>query len=130
MKAVLFDGVCNLCNASVTWIIDRDGKNQFKFASLQSEFGRKTIEKFKLEDDFMDTVLLIEDDKVFVRSDAALRILKLLGGIYSLGVLFFIVPRFVRDFVYNIIAANRYKWFGKSDTCRLPTPELKEKFLE
>ena len=127
---VLFDGVCNLCNSSVNWIIDHDKKNQFQFASLQSAYGSKKVIEIGLADDYMDTVVLIKDDKVFTHSDAILHIAKHLGGIYSLAVVFFIVPKFVRNFFYKIVANNRYKWFGKRDTCRMPTPELKSKFIE
>ena len=130
MLVVLFDGVCNLCNGSVNWIIDHDKKNQFQFASLQSAYGSKKVIEIGLSDDYMDTVVLIEDDKVFTHSDAILQIAKHLGGIYSLAVVFFIVPKFVRNFFYKIIAGNRYKWFGKRDACRMPTPELKSKFIE
>ena len=130
MLVVLFDGVCNLCNGSVNWIIDHDKKNQFQFASLQSAYGSKKVIEIGLSDDYMDTVVLIEDDKVFTHSDAILQIAKHLGGIYSLAVVFFIVPKFVCNFFYKIIAGNRYKWFGKRDTCRMPTPELKSKFIE
>ena len=130
MLVVLFDGVCNLCNGSVNWIIDHDKKNQFQFASLQSAYGSKKVIEIGLSNDYMDTVVLIEDDKVFTHSDAILQIAKHLGGIYSLAVVFFIVPKFVRNFFYKIIAGNRYKWFGKRDACRMPTPELKSKFIE
>jgi predicted DCC family thiol-disulfide oxidoreductase YuxK len=126
---ILFDGVCNLCNASVNWIIDRDKKNLFKFASLQSEYGQALINKMNLKSDYMDTVVLQEGEKVYLRSAAALRILKHIGGIYSLAYAFIIVPAFIRDFFYNMVAKNRYKWFGKQDACRIPTPELKAKFL-
>lgn len=126
---ILFDGVCNLCNASVNWIIDRDKNNQFKFASLQSEYGQSVIKKFNITGDYMDTVVLQEEEKIYLRSAAALRILKHLGGIYSIAYIFIILPEFVRDFVYNVIAKNRYRWFGKQDACRIPSPDLKAKFL-
>lgn len=130
MKVILFDGVCNLCNSSVNWVIDHDHRNQFQFAALQSAYGKTVVEKFSLHDDFMDTVLLVEDNKVWQRSDAALQILKTLGGIYSLAVLFYVVPSFIRNMVYNFVARNRYKWFGKQDECRVPTADLKTKFLD
>ncbi len=126
---ILFDGVCNLCNASVNWIIDRDKKNQFKFASLQSEYGQSVIKEFNIAGDYMDTVVLQEEEMIYLRSAAALRILKHLGGIYSIAYIFIILPEFIRDFVYNIIAKNRYRWFGKQDACRIPSPDLKAKFL-
>lgn len=130
MKVILFDGVCNLCNSSVNWVIDRDHSNQFKFSALQSAYGKRVVEKFQLQGDFMDTVLLVDSDKVWQRSDAALQILKSLGGVYSVAAIFFLVPAFIRNMVYNYVARNRYRWFGKQDVCRVPTPELKAKFLE
>ncbi len=129
MSVVLFDGVCNLCNGSVNWLIDHDKKNQFQFASLQSDYGKKVVAQFNLKGDYLDTVLLLEDGKVYMRSEAVLRIGKKLGGGYSLLYGFVIIPAFVRDFFYNIVARNRYRWFGKQDACRMPTPELKANFL-
>lgn len=126
---ILFDGVCNLCNSSVNWVIDRDSKNLFQFASLQSDYGISVVKKFSITGNYMDTVVLLEEDKIFMRSDAVLRILKHLGGVYSLAYVFILVPRFIRDFVYKVIAKNRYRWFGKQDACRIPSPDLKAKFL-
>ena len=130
MKVILFDGVCNLCNSSVNWIIDHDKQNQFKFASLQSVYGQNTVKQLGLQDNYMNTVVFEDNGKAYLRSDAALQILKQLGGVYSLAVVFYIVPSFIRDFFYKIVANNRYKWFGKKEICRIPTPELKSKFLE
>ena len=129
MKTILFDGVCNLCNGSVNWIIDRDKKNEFTFSALQSDFAKKRLKEVG-HADYMDSIVLDDEGKIFTESDAVLRILKHLGGIYSLSVVFLIVPTFIRNFVYKTIANNRYKWFGKQETCRVPTPELKAKFLE
>ncbi len=130
MKVILFDGVCNLCNSSVNWIIDHDKQNQFKFASLQSAYGQNKVKELGLQDNYMNTVVFEDNGKAYLRSDAALQILKQLGGVYSLSVVFYIVPSFVRDWFYKIVANNRYKWFGKKESCRIPTPELKSKFLE
>ncbi|MCW5909392.1 MAG: thiol-disulfide oxidoreductase DCC family protein [Chitinophagales bacterium] len=130
MYVVLFDGVCNLCNASINWIIDHDKKQVFRFASLQSDYGKATVERFKVSGNYMDTVLLQEGDKLYMRSEAVLRIAKHIGGVYSLLYVFIIIPAFIRDFFYNLIAKNRYRWFGKQDNCRIPTPELKARFLE
>lgn len=130
MYVVLFDGVCNLCNASVNWIIDHDKKQVFRFASLQSDYGKKIVERFQVTNNYMDTVLLLESDKLYMRSEAVLRILKNIGGIYALLYLFIIIPAFIRNFFYNLIAKNRYRWFGKRANCRIPTPELKTRFLE
>jgi predicted DCC family thiol-disulfide oxidoreductase YuxK len=130
MKVILFDGVCNLCNSSVNWVIDHDKKNQFKFAALQSAYGQKKVADLGLSDNYMGTVVLEDDGKGFMRSDAVLEIARHIGGIYSAAVIFYIVPRFIRDFIYKIVADNRYRWFGKTESCRIPTPELKSKFLD
>ena len=130
MKVILFDGVCNLCNSSVNWIIDHDKQNQFKFASLQSAYGQSKVKELGLGDNYMNTVVFEDDGRAYLRSDAALQIVKQLGGVYSLAAIFYIVPKFIRDFFYKIVANNRYKWFGKKESCRVPTSELKSKFLE
>lgn len=129
MYVVLFDGVCNLCNGSVNWLIDRDAKGQFQFAALQSEYGQSVVKQFNVTGDYMNTVLLLEGDKLYSRSDAILRIFKHLGGVYALMYAFIIIPSFIRNFFYNLVASNRYRWFGKQDACRVPTPELKARFL-
>lgn len=125
---VLFDGVCNLCNSSVQFIIERDVENRFKFSSLQSEFGQNFLRKNQLNTDNFDSILLVEGDQYYSKSTAALKIGQELKGLKWLKV-FWIVPKFLRDFVYSIISINRYKWFGKQDNCWIPTPELQEKFL-
>ncbi len=130
MKVILFDGVCNLCSGSVNWIIDHDKKNLFKFSALQSNYGKGIVAKYNMEGNYMDTAILLDEDDIFLGSDAVLRILKHLGGIYSLAYLFIIVPAFIRNFVYQVVSENRYRWFGKMDTCRIPTPQLKANFLE
>ncbi|TAH27077.1 MAG: thiol-disulfide oxidoreductase DCC family protein [Cytophagales bacterium] len=128
---LLFDGVCNLCNGVVQFIIRRDKKNLFLFASLQSETGQKMLRNFGLEQIDFKTFILIENDKCYyTKSSAALMVFKRLGGLYSLLYLLIIIPKFIRDFVYDIISKNRYKWFGKTDTCMIPEPSLKNKFLE
>ena len=128
-KIILFDGVCNLCNSSVNFIIDHDKENVFKFASLQSEAGQELLNKFNLNTKDFDSIIYVENDKYFEQSTAVLRIVKSFPGLWKLLFVFIIVPPFIRNFLYNIIANNRYKWFGKKDLCRVPTPELKEKFL-
>jgi len=130
MIVLLFDGVCNLCNSSVNWLIDHDTKNKFHYASLQSQFGKDTAAKFQLHGNYMDTLVLLENDKIYLRSEAVLRIFKHLGGAYYLLYLFIIIPAFIRDFFYRIVANNRYSWFGKQDACRIPTAELRKKFLD
>lgn len=126
---ILFDGVCNLCNGAVQFVIKRDKKNHFRFGSLQSEAGKKILHENNLPLDASDSFLLVEDGKVFDRSTAALRVLKHLKNGWPLLYGFMIVPKFLRDAVYNFIARNRYRWFGKTDECMLPTPELTAKFL-
>ena len=128
-KIILFDGVCNLCNSTVQKVIENDVKNQFKFASLQSEFGQNFLEKNHLGKDEFKSIILIDGDEFYTKSDAALRIGKELKGIYKLSGLLFIVPKFIRNSVYDFVAKNRYKWFGKQESCWLPTPELQEKFI-
>ncbi len=127
---VLFDGVCNLCNVAVRFIIKRDKKNLFKFTSLQSAFGQSVLQKFHLSDEPLNSFILFENGKVYKRSTAALMVAKQLSGGWPLLYAFMIVPRFIRDAVYNTIANNRYKWFGKKDECWIPTPALQSKFIE
>ena len=126
---ILFDGVCNLCNTAVQFVIERDPTAIFRFAALQSDFGQEILAKNALITEGGDTMILVEKGQVYDRSTAALRIAKRLsGGIKFLSV-FLIVPKPIRDFVYKIIARNRYRWFGKQETCWLPTKELKARFL-
>lgn len=126
---ILFDGVCNLCNAAVQFIIKRDDKNQFLFASLQSETGRLLLKQFKLDKIEMNSIILIQNGQVYKRSTAALLVAKKLKRPWFFLYGFIIVPQFIRDGVYNIIAKNRYRWFGRKDACMIPKPELKAKFL-
>ena len=127
---VLFDGVCNLCSGSVQFILKRDVKGVFKFASLQSSFGQQQLDNFKIDKNILHSIILLRGDQFFQRSDAALEIAKQLGGAWSVLYIFKILPRFFRDSIYNLIARNRYRLFGKKDECWIPTPELKERFLE
>ncbi|MBX7173098.1 MAG: thiol-disulfide oxidoreductase DCC family protein [Pyrinomonadaceae bacterium] len=124
---ILFDGVCNFCNGSVNFIIEHDKKGYFKFAPLQSETGQKYIEKFGLNE--VDSIILVEDEQAFTHSTAALRIAKHLDGIWSLGYVFVIIPRPIRNLFYKLFAANRYRLFGKKEACMLPTPEIRQRFL-
>lgn len=126
---VLFDGVCNLCNGAVQFIIRHDKKNIFMFASLQSEVGRKILEQYNFSLDEFNSFILIENNKAYTRSTGALRVAKKLNGLWPLLYGFIIIPKFIRDSIYNWVAGNRYKWFGKKDACMIPTPELKTKFL-
>jgi predicted DCC family thiol-disulfide oxidoreductase YuxK len=127
---VLFDGVCNLCSGSVQFIIKRDVKRIFKFASLQSSFGQQQLDKFELNKNLLHSIILLRGEQVFQRSDAALEIAKQLSGGWPVFYIFKILPRFLRDGIYNLISRNRYRLFGKKDACWIPTPELKERFLE
>lgn len=127
---VLFDGECNLCNSSVQFIIKRDTKKQFRFASLQGKKGQQVLQQFHLPADSFNSFLLLEGDTLYTKSTGALRMLRALGGGWQLLYALIIVPKFIRDGVYNWISRNRYKWFGKRDECMIPTPELRERFLE
>lgn len=126
---ILFDGVCNLCNGSVLFIIKRDPRAQFRFASLQSEFGQEQLRRFMLPTTEMNSVLLLADGKLYQKSSAAIKIAGRLTGGWPLLTIFKIFPTPVRDAVYDWIARNRYRWFGKREACMIPTPELKSRFI-
>lgn len=126
---ILFDGVCNFCNASINFIIDRDSKGIFKFAALQSEVGQELLKKNGLKTSDFDSIVAIEGDKVYQKSDAALEIARRMDGIWKIFYVFKIIPAFLRDPVYDLVARNRYRIFGRTDACRIPTPELKARFL-
>jgi predicted DCC family thiol-disulfide oxidoreductase YuxK len=128
-SVILFDGVCNLCNSSVNFIIDRDKRRIFRYATQQSESGQAYLKSYDLQTDTGESIILIEQGTVYIRSSAALRIAKKMDGAWPLMYIFMAVPRFIRDPAYNIIAKNRYKWFGRTEECRVPTPELQELFL-
>jgi predicted DCC family thiol-disulfide oxidoreductase YuxK len=127
---ILFDGVCNLCTSSVQFIIKRDREKIFRFASLQSEFGQQFLASRRDIPEKLDSIVYLENDKVYIKSPAVLKILHKLGRIYSFSVIFWIIPRFLRDAMYDLIARKRYRWFGKKEICMVPTPDLKERFLE
>jgi predicted DCC family thiol-disulfide oxidoreductase YuxK len=126
---ILFDGVCNLCNGSVLFIIKRDPRSQFYFAALQSDFGNEQLKNFGLPATELNSVLLIKGGTLYQKSNAALEIAKHLSGLWPVLYIFKIIPPFLRDGVYTWIARNRYRWFGKKDACMIPTPELKSRFL-
>ena len=128
-KVILFDGVCNLCNSSVMFVIDHDKDGVFQFAAIQSEIGATLIAKFGVDTSKTDSILLIDQDKIYAKSTAALKIARQLSGGYPLLYICIIIPNFIRNWVYDLIAKHRYKWFGKKDACMIPTPELKNKFL-
>jgi len=125
---ILFDGVCNLCNSFVQKVIKADKNNYFKFASLQSDAGQQLLAD---KPEFIDlkTIIYLEGGTLYTRSTAALKISKHLNGAWPLLQAGYILPSFVRDGIYNFIAKNRYKWFGKKDQCMIPSPDLKAKFL-
>lgn len=145
---ILFDGVCNLCSRSVQFILKRDKRGRFRFASLQSPVGQALLQQAGLPADHIDTFVLIENSnlpilstgvtagtppsaiKVYTRSSGALRVLRLLGGAWALLYIFWIIPRPIRDIVYDWVARHRYRWFGKQDSCWLPRPEWKDRFLD
>ncbi|HWC52591.1 MAG TPA: thiol-disulfide oxidoreductase DCC family protein [Chitinophagaceae bacterium] len=127
---ILFDGVCNYCNALTNFIIRQDKKKIFLFATLQSNFGVKILRDKNLPTDEYESLLLIDKGKLYSKSNAGLRIYNKLPWYWKWTQLFWIFPKFFRDWVYSIIAKNRYKWFGKRETCMVPTPELKTRFLD
>ena len=127
---VLFDGVCNLCNKSVQFIIRRDKKDRFRFAPLQGKTGQQLLSRHGLPADSFNSFILAEGDKIYTHSTGALRMLKGLGFPWSMAYAFILVPRFIRDGVYAAVARNRYRWFGRQESCMIPTPALKKKFLD
>lgn len=127
-KIILFDGVCNVCNKSVQFVIKRDNKNIFQFASLQSNFGQKMIKKYRIHPN-MNSLVLIDEDACYFESTAALKICKQLNGFWKFMYIFIIVPAPIRNFVYRIIAKNRYKWFGRTRSCPVYPPEIRKKFI-
>ena len=127
---VLFDGVCNLCNRLIRFIIKRDPKAIFRFAALQSKAGQEILIQMKLPKNDMDSVVYINEGEYFFRSSAILHILHDLGGVWKLFYVLIVIPSFCRDFIYSIVARTRYKVFGKKETCMVPTPELQQRFLD
>lgn len=130
-QLILFDGVCNLCNNSVLYVIKRDKKDKFLFAPLQGEVGKSIASQFQIDTTKIDSILLYNPakKKVYSKSTAALQVAKQLNFPTKLMTVFLIIPTFIRNLVYDFVAKNRYKWFGKKDACMIPTPELKAKFL-
>jgi len=126
---ILFDGVCNFCNASINFFIDRDKAGMFKFAALQSEKGQAILQKYGLNLNEFDSIIVEKDGKLYQKSDAALEIVRHMDGAWKLLYGLKILPAFIRDFFYKLIAKNRYRLFGRTDACRIPTPELKARFL-
>ena len=129
-QIILFDGVCNLCNGVVKFIIKRDAKDTFRFAALQSETGQKLLAIHQLDFKHIDSIVLIKNEEAFIKSTAALNIAKELSGIWKLAYYYIVIPKFIREAIYDVVARNRYSWFGKKDQCMIPTVELRKKFLD
>ena len=126
---VLFDGVCNFCNASINFIIDRDNKGTFKFAALQSDIGQEILKKHGLKQDDFDSIILEKEGVIYQKSDAALEIARNMDDFWKIFYVFKIIPAFLRNSIYDLIARNRYRIFGRTDACRVPTAELRGRFL-
>jgi predicted DCC family thiol-disulfide oxidoreductase YuxK len=129
-RIVLFDGVCNLCNGAVQFLIRHDKKERLKFASLQSKTGQKLLQEFGLPTDQFNSFIYVAENICYQKSDAVLSICKELGGWNRLLTVSYVLPKSIRDIAYNWVATNRYKWFGKQSQCMVPTPELRKRFLE
>jgi predicted DCC family thiol-disulfide oxidoreductase YuxK len=127
---ILFDGVCIFCNYWVNFAIKRDKKKKLMFAALQGEAAKELLQQYQINPTSLSSVILIDKGKAYTQSSAAIRICKHLDSGWKLFYGLMIIPKFIRDFFYNIIARNRYKWFGKKEVCMIPTPELKERFLD
>jgi predicted DCC family thiol-disulfide oxidoreductase YuxK len=126
---LIFDGVCNLCNRLVEFIIRKDTGARIRFASLQSEAGQSILTKIGIPENYFDSVVLILNEKYFLKSSAVLHLLKELGGVWSILFGLIIIPKFIRDLFYTLIARNRYRIFGKKATCILPGPDIEARFL-
>lgn len=129
-EIVLFDGVCNLCNSSIRFFLKKERTPILKFASLQSKKGQLLLSNYQLAGKNIDSIVYISQGKAYVKSSAVLRLTKKLKGLYPLLFGFIVFPAFIRDFVYDWIAKNRYKWFGKTESCMLPTKETQERFVD
>ncbi|MDZ4700677.1 MAG: DCC1-like thiol-disulfide oxidoreductase family protein [Rhodothermales bacterium] len=127
---VLFDGVCNLCNGSVHFVIDRDPESYFRFAALQSEAAKPALAQCGRDAGVLDSIVLIEEGQCYTRSSAALRIARRLSGGWPVVYAGIIIPRVLRDAIYDFIARNRYRWFGRTEACRIPTLDLRARFLD
>jgi predicted DCC family thiol-disulfide oxidoreductase YuxK len=130
ISAILFDGVCNLCNGAVQFVIERDPAARFHFAALQTDAAARLIESTGVRDPLPDSIVLVEDGRVFTRSTAALRIARHLRFPWPAAYVMIVIPRPLRDCIYNFVARNRYAWFGRREACMVPTPALRARFLE
>ena len=127
---ILFDGVCNLCDRAVQFVLDRDPEGVFRFASLQSETGRSLMRQHQLDPDALSSVVVVDGKRAYTRSDAALRIARDLRAPWGALSGFRVVPRVLRDGIYDFVAARRYRWFGTREACRIPTPDVAARFLD
>jgi predicted DCC family thiol-disulfide oxidoreductase YuxK len=130
VATILFDGVCNLCNGFVQFVIARDSGSHFRFAALTSDSARRLLKEAGVREPLPDSMVLVEDGRAYLRSDAPLRVARRLAFPWPLLIVFLVVPRFIRDRVYDFIAAHRYRWFGREEVCVIPTPELRRRFLD
>lgn len=126
---LLFDGYCNLCHSSVQFVIKHEKKQTIKFASLQSEIGKQLLSQYSINPNKIDSLVFIENGKCYIKSTAALKLSKYLKGIYSLGIVFIVIPTFIRNYIYDYVAKNRYKWFGKKNSCLILDKDLQQRFL-
>jgi predicted DCC family thiol-disulfide oxidoreductase YuxK len=128
-RIMLFDGVCNLCNGAVQFVIRHDAVGDIQFASLQSASAKKLLEPFDIDPSSLQTFVLLEDGRMYTKSDAALRVARVLKAPWSWLYPLIYIPSPIRNFVYDTVARNRYRWFGKQESCWVPTPELRARFL-
>jgi predicted DCC family thiol-disulfide oxidoreductase YuxK len=126
---ILFDGVCNFCDASVNFVIKRDKRGYFRFAPLQEPKGAEIARGYGIDPERLDTFVLVENGRAYRKSGGALRVARRLGGLYTLAFGFIVTPPFIRDFFYDWFARHRYRWFGKKDACMVPRPEVRDRFL-
>jgi predicted DCC family thiol-disulfide oxidoreductase YuxK len=127
---ILFDGVCNFCNGSINFLIRQDKKDVFRFAPLQSQTGQKLLAQYQIQKKGFESFVLLQDGKAYQKSTAALKVLKQLPWYWKALKVFWIVPAFLRNAIYDFIARNRYKWFGKKETCMIPTRAVRNRFLD
>jgi predicted DCC family thiol-disulfide oxidoreductase YuxK len=127
---ILFDGVCNFCNNTVNFILGQDKKQVFRFAALQSNAGQQLLKKYQFSQENFNSFLFIENGKPYTASTAALHLIRYLPWYWQWAQVFWLIPRFIRDSIYQLIANNRYRWFGRREACMVPSPEVKKRFLD
>jgi predicted DCC family thiol-disulfide oxidoreductase YuxK len=127
---ILFDGVCNFCDGAINFVLKQDKKDVFRFAPLQSQMGQNLLAQYQIPKKDFESFILIQDGKAYQKSTAAIKVLNQLPWYWKALQAFWIVPKFIRDGIYDFIAHNRYKWFGKKDVCMIPTPEMRSRFLD